>query len=85
MMDECMAKVMMTAGRLLQYRWQRTDRGVDDGMDGGLMYSRHMGSEDVLGSEDVVGCNPNVKESNPIPATRYGKDQSRERQHVIQD
>ena len=31
---------MITAGRLPQYRWRRSDRGVDDGMDGGLMYSR---------------------------------------------
>ena len=31
--DGRVAKVMMTAGRLLQYRWRRSDRGVDDGMD----------------------------------------------------
>ena len=37
--DGRVAKVMMTAGRLLQYRWRRSDRGVDDCMDGGLMYS----------------------------------------------
>ena len=39
--DGRVAKVMMTAGRLLLYRWGRSDRGVHDGMDGGLMYSRH--------------------------------------------
>ena len=38
--DGRVAKVMMTAWKLLQYRWQRSDRGVDDGMDGGLMFSR---------------------------------------------
>ena len=72
--DGRVAKVMMKAWKLLQYRWRRSDRGVDDGMDGGLMYSRQKKGwlQYLLIREgcDMQGFTPNVTSGKISPVRR---------------